>query len=103
MMISDIEKVESRGKERSLLEVLRICCQMMDLKGFVRFLLAKRKELVVLKVEIAAKVEESVDAMRLVLDTMEEFVEIKVGMVIDGDSGGWRWRWGWAGKVDCRQ
>ncbi|CAL5359082.1 hypothetical protein CsSME_00049180 [Camellia sinensis var. sinensis] len=76
--ISEIEKAEGGGGERSLSEVLRMCCRRMDSKGLVRFLLAKRKESVALRAEIAAAVEESVDAMRLVLDTVEEFVEMKV-------------------------
>ncbi|CAL5390341.1 unnamed protein product [Camellia sinensis] len=75
-----IEKAEGGGGERSLSEVLRMCCRRMDSKGLVRFLLAKRKESVALRAEIAAvaAAEESVDAMRLVLDTVEEFVEMKV-------------------------
>ncbi|KAI7990493.1 FRIGIDA-like protein 4a [Camellia lanceoleosa] len=55
-----------------------MCCRRMNSKGLVRFLLAKRKESVALRAKIAAAVEESVDAMRLVLDTVEEFVEMKV-------------------------
>ncbi|XP_028117465.1 uncharacterized protein LOC114315096 [Camellia sinensis] len=86
-----IEKAEGGGGERSLSEVLRMCCRRMDSKGLVRFLLAKRKESVALRAEIAAAAEESMDVMRLVLDTVEEFVEMKVegkvGMVDKSDVG----------------
>ncbi|XP_052208747.1 FRIGIDA-like protein 4a [Diospyros lotus] len=76
--ISEIEGEASGGGERSLSEVLRIYCRRMDAKGLVRFMLSKRKESSALRGEIASAVEEAVDAMRLVLDALEEFVGLKV-------------------------
>lgn len=86
--IADIEEAaaaaaaaENRngGGERSLSGFLRTCCRRMDSKGLIRFLLAKRKESVVLRADIAAAVvEECVDVMSFVLDALEEFAEMKV-------------------------
>ncbi|KAA8525312.1 hypothetical protein F0562_007167 [Nyssa sinensis] len=88
--ISDIEKSESQiVGERSLSDVLRMYCKFMDSAGLVRFMLARRKESVALRTEITAAVESSVDSMRLVLDAVEEFVEMKV----DGKVGVADRRW----------
>ncbi|KAL6980131.1 hypothetical protein U1Q18_021780 [Sarracenia purpurea var. burkii] len=81
--ISDIVKAasgeeEGGGGEKGLSNLLRMYCRRMDSKGLVRALLAKRKESVVLRAEIAAAVQDSVDSMSLVLDAVEEFVAMKV-------------------------
>ncbi|CAK9164515.1 unnamed protein product [Ilex paraguariensis] len=75
--------------EKSLSDILKIYCKRMDSGGLLRFLLAKRKESVALRSEIATAVEEAVDSMRLVLDAVEEFV----GMKVEGKVGMADRRW----------
>ncbi|KAI8559222.1 hypothetical protein RHMOL_Rhmol04G0156400 [Rhododendron molle] len=71
------------GGER---RVVREYCRVMDWKGLLGFVLAKKEEAVgdrwegtALREEIAAAVaEEAVDGMRMVLEAVEEFVDSRV-------------------------
>ncbi|XP_068648105.1 FRIGIDA-like protein 4a [Aristolochia californica] len=71
-----------------LSEVLRSHCRRMDSTALWKFLVAKRKELPVLKTEIAPAFAEAVDPARLVLDALEDFVSQK-----DGKAGVSDQRW----------
>ncbi|KAK3004129.1 hypothetical protein RJ639_018574 [Escallonia herrerae] len=76
--VSEIETSANTGGERSISEVLKTYFKRMDSSGLMRYLFAKRKESVALRAEIVAAVEEAVDPLRLVLDAVEEFLEMKV-------------------------
>ncbi|KAK3030690.1 hypothetical protein RJ639_034866 [Escallonia herrerae] len=76
--VSEIETSANTGGERSISEVLKMYFKRMDSSGLMRYLFAKRKESVALRAEIVAAVEEAVDPLRLVLDAVEEFLEMKV-------------------------
>ncbi|XP_068652475.1 FRIGIDA-like protein 4a [Aristolochia californica] len=71
-----------------LSDVLRSHCRRMDSTALWKFLVAKRKELPVLRTEIAPAFAEAVDAARLVLDALEDFVSQK-----DGKAGTSDQRW----------
>ncbi|XP_057957384.1 FRIGIDA-like protein 4a [Malania oleifera] len=73
------ELQNSVAKDGEFSDNLRSYCRKMDMNGLLKFLLSKRKESVALRSEIAAAVEEAVDAQRLVLDAVEEFVSAKFG------------------------
>ncbi|XP_017231643.1 FRIGIDA-like protein 4a isoform X2 [Daucus carota subsp. sativus] len=72
-----ISDIESDNVGRNLGELLRMYFRRMDGSGLVKFLLAKRKESVVLRTELGSAVEEAVDVFALVLDVVEEFVGLK--------------------------
>lgn len=59
-------------------EGLRNCFRRMDSSGLITLLLQKRKESSALRAEIGEAMGEAVDAMRLVVDAVEEFVEMKI-------------------------
>ncbi|XP_077212380.1 FRIGIDA-like protein 4a [Tasmannia lanceolata] len=77
--LSDFEKPVTGNP--SLPEALRSLCRKMDSGGLWRFLVAKRKDLAVLRTEISLAIAESVDPQSLVLDAVEDFVLQKSGRV----------------------
>lgn len=63
-------------------EALKSFCRRMDSGGLLRYMTAKRKEAMTLRIQIAPALEEAVDAPRLVLDAVKDFLEkkdVKVG------------------------
>ncbi|KAK9273072.1 hypothetical protein L1049_017879 [Liquidambar formosana] len=80
LAVSEIEN--SAPVNGEFVEAVRLFCRRMDSSGLVRYLVVKRKESMAMRSEIvAAMVEEAVDAMRLVLDGIEEFVGMKAAKV----------------------
>ncbi|KAM7493235.1 hypothetical protein LguiB_027844 [Lonicera macranthoides] len=72
--VNDIVNSESLNVN----EGLRNCFRRMDSSGLISLLLLKRKETSALRAEIGEAMGEAVDAMRLVVDAVEEFVEMKI-------------------------
>ncbi|KAG9459280.1 hypothetical protein H6P81_003788 [Aristolochia fimbriata] len=60
-----------------LSDLLRSHCRRMDATALWKFLVAKRKELPLLRPEIAPAFDEALDPARLVLDALEDFVSQK--------------------------
>lgn len=77
--IRDIETANSLDpEENSMLDSLRMCFRRMDSKRLIKYLLGKRKESVQVRADINTATEEAVDLPELVLETVEEFVELKL-------------------------
>ncbi|XP_015898325.3 FRIGIDA-like protein 4a [Ziziphus jujuba] len=60
-----------------LSEALKSFSRRMDSSGLLKFIVSKRKESVSLRAEIVQALAEAVDPPRLVLDSLEEFVNCK--------------------------
>ncbi|KAF5742960.1 FRIGIDA-like protein 4a [Tripterygium wilfordii] len=73
VVISEFRNSDKYGWRDSL----KSFCRKMDSTGLVKFIISKRKESVALRAEIAPAISEAVDAPRLVLDALEEFLEQK--------------------------
>lgn len=56
-------------------EFLRLYCRRMDSSNLWRFMISHRKDLAVLRKEIAEAIVESVDACRLVIDAVDDFLK----------------------------
>lgn len=91
LAVLDLESSDDNVGERKkdLAEVLKMYFRRMHASGLMRLMLAKRKESVALREEIAAAVDEAVDPLGLVLEAVEEFV----GMKIEGKVGMADRRW----------
>lgn len=64
-----------------LSEALKSLSRKMDSAGLVKFIVSKRKESVSLRAEIVRALAEAVDPPRLVLDSLEEFVNSKLAKI----------------------
>ncbi|KAM6582230.1 hypothetical protein CsatB_009232 [Cannabis sativa] len=73
--LSEFEKQIPENLELS--EALKSFSRKMDSAGLVKFIVSKRKESVSLRAEIVQSLAEAVDPPRLVLDSLEDFLNSK--------------------------
>ncbi|KAF5748601.1 hypothetical protein HS088_TW04G00559 [Tripterygium wilfordii] len=74
-----LSEFQNSDKSDDWRDSLRSFCRKMDSSGLVKFIIAKRKESVCLRADIAPAISEAVDAPKLVFDALEEFLEQKRG------------------------
>lgn len=72
-MIEEMEEAEPKAPTTKG-EFLRLYCRRMDSSNLWRFMIAHRKDLALLRKEIAEAITESVDACRLVIDAVDDFL-----------------------------
>lgn len=72
-VVAEIENPESRPP-RNLSGILRWYCRRMDVSGLRRFMVARHKELDILRRELSQAISDSVDPPRLVLDAVDDFM-----------------------------
>ncbi|GMH18026.1 hypothetical protein Nepgr_019867 [Nepenthes gracilis] len=84
--LSELENPSEQSDELS--ENLKSVCRRMDHSGLLKLVISKRKESVALKGELANALLECVDAPRLVLDAVEDFVNQKASGKTTGGGGG---------------
>lgn len=72
-----LAEFEKQSGNAELSEALKSFSRKMDSSGLLKFIVSKRKESVSLRAEIVQALEEAVDPPRLVLESLEEFVNCK--------------------------
>ncbi|KAH7572300.1 hypothetical protein ACOSP7_015418 [Xanthoceras sorbifolium] len=73
-----LAEFQKHAKFADLSESLKSLCRRMDSSELLKFIILKRKESMSLRAEISRAIRESVDAPRLVLDAVDEFLVQKV-------------------------
>ncbi|KAK2645723.1 hypothetical protein Ddye_020918 [Dipteronia dyeriana] len=69
-----LAELQKPAKFTDLSESLKSLCLRMDSSLLLKFIISKRKESMTLRAEISRAIRESVDAPRLVLDAVDEFL-----------------------------
>ncbi|ONK80821.1 uncharacterized protein A4U43_C01F22150 [Asparagus officinalis] len=82
--IKEMENAESKTPSTKG-EFLRLYCRRMDSSNLWKFMIAHRKDLSVLRREINEAIMESVDACRLVIDAVDDFLNQGESVESGGD------------------